>query len=816
MDRDPLAFREFLQRLAPTEPSVARGLDPAERHPRVVEHGRAVDVADSDLDATEHLGGRRFVGAEDRGDEPEFGVVGDRQSLFPAAYACDPGDWAECLFGKEPHSGRDLVEHRRLQSTPRKLTAADKPGALSQCVIDQRADSDGCGGADEGPERWWGTGGEAQFRDPGGQALDERVRNGVFDDNPLGRHADLALIEKAAEGGGFGCAIQIGIGKNDHRALAAELQKAGFEVSRGTHRDVASDAGRSGEVDTPDRGVCDKGVNDLPGLIRRIRDVVQDARRQTGVIQNLSNPLVRFRAKLRAFQDHGIPTGERRRDRAGRERHGGIPGRYSQHHTCRTPTQQITALLKADIREGVDQIRGLSQHVAGDTDVEAHPVRRGSDLLGGDLLDLVQSRAHQVGRASENDLPFPWISFGPGHEGASCRIRRVARLIRRKGGRLRDDLVRQGVTPFELARQARRHGATVNYEMGLEQLPLPKQPRAGPRHFLRVLERKRCKAGCVNDIMRETIIYLQDSPMISASAPINLAPSIRSGRHEGRLQARVIGRAESLSGPSWMLLLLQEGEAAITGPDATEKLEAPAVLWRQWGLGQKVRLAPGTVAAHVVAGSNTIANAIGHKPESQDLRELMDHDVTVQLDRTSPAFNTARACFDAVHRETEAGGPAATTLIEAYLRILVVEIWRSQRTEDRVTPSGNAPSQRIFNQFTTLVELHFRNRWTVERYASAMGLSRDRLGDICQRIRGRGPKEIIDRRTLREARLLLETSTSSVEQIAGRLGFQSAAQFNRFFRRLAGLPPGRARRAAGRDDIEAVTATESTQLHDWP
>ena len=300
-----------------------------------------------------------------------------------------------------------------------------------------------------------------------------------------------------------------------------------------------------------------------------------------------------------------------------------------------------------------------------------------------------------------------------------------------------------------------------------------------------------------------------------AANPPGPTLNIRTGLHEGRLQPTVIGRAESLPGPSWMLLFLQDGQAAFTGPGAGDTADGPALLWRPWKPGHSVWLAPGSQATHIVAGANAIANAIGHRPESQDIREMLEHGVTTTLDPASPVHATARTCFNAVHRESRSGGIAAATLIEAYLRILVVEIWRSRSAEDRPAPSRNAPSQRIFNQFTALVELHFRDRWTVERYAHALGLSRDRLGDVCRRIRGRSPKEILDRRTLREARLLLETSTNSAEQIAGRLGFQTGAQFNRFFHRLAGQPPGRARRAFGQD-ANGTAERESAPLHDWP
>jgi AraC family transcriptional activator of pobA len=112
-----------------------------------------------------------------------------------------------------------------------------------------------------------------------------------------------------------------------------------------------------------------------------------------------------------------------------------------------------------------------------------------------------------------------------------------------------------------------------------------------------------------------------------------------------------------------------------------------------------------------------------------------------------------------------------------------------------------------------LVERHFRDRWTVARYAAALGVSRDRLGDICRRIRGRSPSDLIAARVAGEARLLLANSTNSVEQIAALLGFHGAANFNRFFRRATGEPPGRyrARQARGAPDGPAPR-----RPYEWP
>ena len=112
------------------------------------------------------------------------------------------------------------------------------------------------------------------------------------------------------------------------------------------------------------------------------------------------------------------------------------------------------------------------------------------------------------------------------------------------------------------------------------------------------------------------------------------------------------------------------------------------------------------------------------------------------------------------------------------------------------------------------MERHFRDRWTVGDYARTLGVTRDRLGDMCRRVRGLGPKDIIDRRVMLEARLLLETSGRSVNEIAGTLGFASSAQFNRFFSHHADQPPGRYR-AAYHEGAE-LGVSDPARPFDWP
>lgn len=87
----------------------------------------------------------------------------------------------------------------------------------------------------------------------------------------------------------------------------------------------------------------------------------------------------------------------------------------------------------------------------------------------------------------------------------------------------------------------------------------------------------------------------------------------------------------------------------------------------------------------------------------------------------------------------------------------------------------------------------FATARTVARYAQQLGISRDRLNDLCRRAHGRPSDRLIRDRLALEARIYLQSSSLTIDQIAAALGFSSAAQFCRVFSRAEGRPPGRYR-----------------------
>ena len=91
-------------------------------------------------------------------------------------------------------------------------------------------------------------------------------------------------------------------------------------------------------------------------------------------------------------------------------------------------------------------------------------------------------------------------------------------------------------------------------------------------------------------------------------------------------------------------------------------------------------------------------------------------------------------------------------------------------------------------------------RWTVDTLARESGASRSTLVERFAHYLGEPPMAYLARWRLRLGARLLTSSQQSVLEIAGRVGYESEAAFNRAFRREHGMPPGRYRRTASTTD----------------
>jgi len=130
-------------------------------------------------------------------------------------------------------------------------------------------------------------------------------------------------------------------------------------------------------------------------------------------------------------------------------------------------------------------------------------------------------------------------------------------------------------------------------------------------------------------------------------------------------------------------------------------------------------------------------------------------------------------------------------------RLALVLAWSAEALAEGPAPRPASPRATLAARFRTLVDLHFRDRWPIPRYAHELGTTPVTLTRCCREELGRAPGDVVLDRVLLEALRLLTYTSASASQIAGELGFAEPGYFARFFRARTGLTATAFRRSRG-------------------
>lgn len=100
----------------------------------------------------------------------------------------------------------------------------------------------------------------------------------------------------------------------------------------------------------------------------------------------------------------------------------------------------------------------------------------------------------------------------------------------------------------------------------------------------------------------------------------------------------------------------------------------------------------------------------------------------------------------------------------------------------------------VYVRYIDLIQLHYKEHHSTSFYAKQLNVHPNVLNTICKRHLDQSAKQTIDVRLIREAENLLFHTSLTVKEIAYELGFKSASNFFRFFKRNTGISPQNSRR----------------------
>ncbi|MGF6856416.1 helix-turn-helix domain-containing protein [Paraburkholderia sp. CI3] len=140
--------------------------------------------------------------------------------------------------------------------------------------------------------------------------------------------------------------------------------------------------------------------------------------------------------------------------------------------------------------------------------------------------------------------------------------------------------------------------------------------------------------------------------------------------------------------------------------------------------------------------------------------------------------------------------------IAAGMSLMIALFVQVARLTDAASSAGATVNDRRAAQIKRLRELiatHVREHLPIDFYAEKLGVTAAQLGRICREELGHSPLSLVNDQLIREAQRDLVYSGSSIKQIAHALGFEDAAYFSRYFRKLTGVTPKEFQAAAHRD-----------------
>jgi AraC-like DNA-binding protein len=137
--------------------------------------------------------------------------------------------------------------------------------------------------------------------------------------------------------------------------------------------------------------------------------------------------------------------------------------------------------------------------------------------------------------------------------------------------------------------------------------------------------------------------------------------------------------------------------------------------------------------------------------------------------------------------EFNTGGNWHNQMLTSLLRVLV--IYLSRLYSEQFGEGCLTQNYCLLKGFQELIGEHYANLHEVAAYADKLNLTPGYLNDVVKQQSGKTAITHIHNRLTVEAKRRLLHTELSVKQIADELGFEDAAYFNRFFKRINDVTP---------------------------
>lgn len=127
-------------------------------------------------------------------------------------------------------------------------------------------------------------------------------------------------------------------------------------------------------------------------------------------------------------------------------------------------------------------------------------------------------------------------------------------------------------------------------------------------------------------------------------------------------------------------------------------------------------------------------------------------------------------------------------MLQMMLKRLLILCTRVYKEQTELT-TFDKKQLDIVREYNYLVESNFKTKHQVADYAEMLNKSPKTLSNLFKKYNEKSPLQIIQDRTILEARRLLRYSDKSIKEIAYEIGYEDIQSFSRFFKKAEGISP---------------------------
>ncbi len=150
--------------------------------------------------------------------------------------------------------------------------------------------------------------------------------------------------------------------------------------------------------------------------------------------------------------------------------------------------------------------------------------------------------------------------------------------------------------------------------------------------------------------------------------------------------------------------------------------------------------------------------------------------------------------FQNINEEHLKAQPLREFTLKNHVGLLIAKVVRNlpEQLKTEITPPNQ--KQVLVRQFQIQISNQYKQRLSVAQYANILNITPTHLNRVCRNILDISASQLINERTLLEAKRLLSYTSMSISEIAYDLGYIDTAHFSKFFSKNNQITPSNFRK----------------------